>query len=313
MKKLIIWIAVIFVLVIIVMIGWLLYNNWQISLSTIPPKIPADLQVNAISATETQVKWKDTSNNELGFILFRDGVEIVKLLKNTEEYRDNGLKPSTLYTYQVQSYNEAGKSGKIEMSGKTKNPPIAVKLEMVGVYDNGEDFLREFDIKDLLPTYTGFGEIYVGIIVTDGIKTKQYHLPGSGDYYRLRENETQEVNINLFETSEIGEYLGIAVVAYEKDGGGVESLLYQALGTVVKSYIGPVPSAIFSVSGISFSDIIGDLCGADDDNLGSFQKYWTNQTNWGVGKYNNVTCTGENNKPGFRFSISIESPLINAN
>jgi hypothetical protein len=288
-----------------------LFHNWQHNLAKHPPNAPTELKAEVISATEIQLKWKDV-NNEQGFKLYRDGVEIADLPKNSRKYLDSGLKPATTYTYEIQAYNQAGISTKTKTSSKTKNPPIMVRIDKIGVYDNGEDILREYELKGLLPSYTGYGEVYVGIIVTDGKRTQTYHLPLKGSYYKLRDNDTMQVSLQLFNTPEIADYLGIAIVAYEKDGGGVENLLYQALGTVVNSYIGPIPSAIFKASGFSFATIISDICGADDDYLGSYQQNWTSLDNWGVGKYNDITCVEANNKPGFRFWLTIESPLIDA-
>ena len=50
------------------------------------------------------------------------------------------------------------------------NPSITVKLNRIGVFDNGEDSLRDMD----------GGEIYLGVIITDGEKTTKSRLPTFG-------------------------------------------------------------------------------------------------------------------------------------
>jgi len=97
------------------------------------------------------------------------------------------------------------------------NPSITVTLDRLGVY---------FDHDPL----KGRGEIYLGVVVTDGMTTEELHLPLQTEgvhHYSLNDNETQSIGLQVFSTNEVGDYLGVCVIAYEADGGDFEQLMYQ--------------------------------------------------------------------------------------
>ena len=65
-----------------------------------------------MNQTSVHVQWNDTSNNELGFILFRStGAtwEVVEWLPaGTTSYNDTGRNPNTFYFYWVWSWGWNG-------------------------------------------------------------------------------------------------------------------------------------------------------------------------------------------------------------
>ncbi|HEV2762599.1 MAG TPA: fibronectin type III domain-containing protein, partial [Pyrinomonadaceae bacterium] len=83
--------------------------------ATTRPAAPTGLVATVISGTEIRLAWADNSSNEDGFKLYRstDGVNFTQVFKsgiNVTTYTDSGLAGSTLYYYQVRSFNAAGNS-----------------------------------------------------------------------------------------------------------------------------------------------------------------------------------------------------------
>lgn len=79
-----------------------------------PPTAPAGLTAIPISG-RVDLTWKDTSNNETGFVLLRktgDGLysRIAVLGPNTTGYSDTTVIPDTHYTYITRAINAAGAS-----------------------------------------------------------------------------------------------------------------------------------------------------------------------------------------------------------
>jgi len=71
---------------------------------------PVSISANPLSPTEVRLTWSDTSDNEDGFRIYRDGDKIAELDPDTTSYVDTELKEGTIYTYRVSSYKEAGES-----------------------------------------------------------------------------------------------------------------------------------------------------------------------------------------------------------
>lgn len=297
MKKKTVVLVTLLTVVLISVASYALYQNWKISLTKIPPKVPANLIAKPISSTEVELTWKDKSNNENGFLIYRDGINIAQLPANSSQYLDSERRPATNYSYEIKAYNQAGESGIIMVSVKTLNPPIVVWIDQIGVHDNGEDFLRDRD----------GGEINVGIIVTDGKTTTQTRLPDNG-FYHLKGDEVTDVKLQVFSTKEVGEYLRVVAIGYENDGGSGEQLIYKVMDKATKSYIGGPISILLTLSGIDFTSIFSDIFGADDDWLGTYVSAWESDSNWGVGRYIDISSKNKDGNVGLRLWFRVVSP-----
>lgn len=76
---------------------------------------PSNLQVKPISFTQIDLTWKDNSNNEQGFVIFRSEdasnyMQIAKVNADIVTYSDTGLTINTTYYYRIRAYNSNGNS-----------------------------------------------------------------------------------------------------------------------------------------------------------------------------------------------------------
>lgn len=93
-----------------------------------PPAAPTNLVVsnqNKKNDEKLKLSWKDNSDNEDGFIIYRDESAsgtfnvIDTLGVDIESYIDEGLKENTLYDYYVVAFNAAGESDPSNTTGIT--------------------------------------------------------------------------------------------------------------------------------------------------------------------------------------------------
>lgn len=275
-----------------------------------PPSAPSDLVVTDLTATTLSLEWLDNSNDEKGFKVYRDDEIIAKISANSKYLEDVGLQPATEYKYSVSAYNKAGESSASECWVTTLNPPIAIRLEKIGVYDNGEDYFREVDLGfKLFGDYTG-GEVYLGVIATDGINTTHYRLPkGKGIFFKLLDNEVKDVNLIVFSTDVVGEYLALIVTAYESDGGPQEEAIVKGLAFLSKRLLGLPTSVLLGLSEFDIKGFIAELIGMEDDYLGSYKMVWKSDEDWGVGEYTDEDSKRGEGKGDLRLWFTVECPF----
>ena len=279
-----------------------LLQNKRAELMRISPEAPSNLVAESLSAIEIKLTWVDNSNNELGFQVIRDGQKVSDLPKDSEEYLDRGLRPATDYRYEVIAYNLVGENTGGFYLERTKNPPIRVWIDKIGVADNGEDYFRELLDKS--------GEIFVGMVITDGKTTTQRRLPAS-DFYSLADNEVVDVGILAFYTGEVGEYLILDTIGFESDGGLGDELLCRALDMALKASMGGLSSLMLTLAEVDFTDTFKEIIGFGDDYLGEYQCEWKSSNNWGVGDYPDIKCHKEDGNIGLRLWFRVDCPIYN--
>lgn len=71
------------------------------------PKAPSKLTGSSFP-NEVQLQWKDNSNNENGFRIWRDDEQVATIEKNSTRYADKTVQPSTSYKYRVEAFNDHG-------------------------------------------------------------------------------------------------------------------------------------------------------------------------------------------------------------
>ncbi len=300
MRKDVLILIILLAVAFLMAVGNVWYNDWKSSIMRLLPKAPSNVITEPLSGIEIKLTWEDNSNNELGFKVVRNDEMVFDLSENSEEYVDRGLKPATDYEYRVVAYNLAGETNSSTYIVRTKNPPIRIWIGKIGVEDNGEDIYRELFDKS--------GEIFLGVAITDGKTTVQRRLP-TRDYYHLADNEVTDVEILVFITGEIGEYLSLDIIGFENDGGLGDELLSQALNMAFMASMGNLSSLILTAAGVDFTDTFKEIIGFEDDYLGEYQFEWSITENWGVGKYIDVQCKKEEGNIGLRLWFTIECPV----
>ncbi len=102
-------------------------NTWTF---TVRPATPTDVRATATACDTVQVTWRDTSEAEDGFNIYRDGQLIGHVGANMTSYTDTGLSGDTTYTYivtavtnNVESFNSDGASVSTPSCETPNHPP----------------------------------------------------------------------------------------------------------------------------------------------------------------------------------------------
>ena len=96
--------------------NFLLHVSYIMGIRTDVPSAPSNLQAAANSSSQVELRWTDTSTNELGFIVLRKtGIngtwgEIARVGAGITTFLDTGRDPDLLYIYQVIAVNSTGAS-----------------------------------------------------------------------------------------------------------------------------------------------------------------------------------------------------------
>jgi hypothetical protein len=116
-----------------------------------PNGIPSGLTAVAVSYTQINLAWTDTSTNETGFELQRkltNGGSWVTISSNiganTTSYSNTGLTPNTSYTYHIRAINGSGSSGwSNEATAKTfANLAVGADDFYLSAYATGASSIR---------------------------------------------------------------------------------------------------------------------------------------------------------------------------
>jgi hypothetical protein len=153
-----------------------------------PDGAPANLQANAVSASEIALSWSDGSTNETGFRLERslDGVtnwvEIAILPVGTESHSDQGLDAATQYFYRISAFNGVGSSGYASASATTPAapPPPDISLSASGYKVKGIAHIAlQWNPADSVDVYRNGAKIAT---VSGGSYDDNTNSKGAGSY-----------------------------------------------------------------------------------------------------------------------------------
>jgi len=85
------------------------------------PTFPTNITTSALEAHKVKLSWKDTSNNETGFKVYRGAVLVATVGSNVTSYTLDSLEANTTYTYTVVAYNSYGNSKPQQITLTTKD------------------------------------------------------------------------------------------------------------------------------------------------------------------------------------------------
>ena len=111
--------------------------------ATAVPAAPSGLVAVAVASGAIELSWTDASGNEDNFIIERsaDGgatwAQLAEVSRDTTEFSDSGLSPSTTYSYRTAARNSAGTSGysnvaSIKTFAADVVPPLEIAAGNVG-------------------------------------------------------------------------------------------------------------------------------------------------------------------------------------
>ena len=135
------------------------YSNTAEATTGGKPSAPTNLKAAAVSGSQINLTWSDTSNNEKGFKIERKSgsgsfSQIVTVGANTTSYSDTGLLTGVTYTYRIRAFNDAGDSEySAEASAITGVAPAAPSDLQVEAVSNSR---IELSWKDNSNNETGF-------------------------------------------------------------------------------------------------------------------------------------------------------------
>ena len=132
------------------------------------PVGPSYLSATNVKQTTATLIWKDNSENEEGFKIYKGPYEDLQLIKtvgaNVKSYKLTGLTANTIYRYRVKAYNSAGISGYTSTAFKTQVSENNATQKFIdtdndGISDSDEKRLGfdPLNAKDGLADYDGDG------------------------------------------------------------------------------------------------------------------------------------------------------------
>jgi len=247
------------------------------------PSAPSNVNGQANSRSQITVTWADTSYNEDGFRIYRNGTLAGSVGSNVTVFQDSSLQYGTTYSYSVAAYNAVGEArSTATIQVKTLNPPIVVTLDKIGVIFDHDPFPK------------GAGEIYLILGVDDGQGQPVTIRVPSNAYISLNDNETMDIGEQIFSTDCVGDELKIEGVAFESDDPvfeGIVNIACQILFLKIGSTAASLLSMFFS-QGQPTEDnpaLSGLRESSADDLVGAIEKTWTSSEKWGLGSYEVVT------------------------
>jgi len=245
------------------------------------PSAPSNVSGQANSRSQITVRWADTSYNEDGFRIYRNGTLAGSVGSNVTTFQDTGLQYGTTYSYSVAAYNSVGEArSATTVQVKTLNPPIIVTLDRIGV------------ISDHDPWPKGAGEIYLRLAVGDGNgEPVTIRVPAEA-YISLNDNETFDIGAQVFSSNCIGDELKIVGIAFESDDPVFEGLVKLAgllkIGGAWASLLTSFYSGSQSVEDNAAIMKLAEYS-SSDDLVGVIEKTWTSSEKWGLGSYEEVS------------------------
>jgi len=187
-----------------------------------PPTTPTNLITTVVSGTQINLSWSASSDNTevRGYSIYRDGVLVNTVDKDTLNYSDVNLNPSTSYVYRVDAFDGTGNHSALSASRSamtqstatyTFNPAAdAYVAGDFGTTNYGTSALLKADTTPAFQSYLRFnvGDI-TGTITKATLRL--YTTSSSATGYQIRRVDNQgweEGSINYGNAPAVGAIIG---------------------------------------------------------------------------------------------------------
>ncbi|MEO7841542.1 MAG: metallophosphoesterase [Anaerolineales bacterium] len=116
--------------------------NFSAGAETSAPTVPGNLSTTAVSGTQVNLSWSASSDNTgvRGYGIYRDGVLVDTVDKNTLTYSDTTLVPETNYVYRVDAFDGSGNHSALSTSDSatTQNTASYTFTPIADAYVSGD-------------------------------------------------------------------------------------------------------------------------------------------------------------------------------
>jgi hypothetical protein len=243
-----------------------------------PPYTPFNFKADVTSPSAIKLTWIDTSLNEEGFTIYRNGINIAMLDSDSTHYDDTDLVGGETYRYTVSAYNKAGKSGALSCTVKMASPSLNVTVHQIGIkaaINRDQDLLKPDNI----------GLIF---LASDGKKIKQGIIPPAEAIYFANDYALMELNEHILQITPKGDYLNIGIIGYDAAEPSLSDSLQKALPYLSSIFMRQKDGDMSKVIA-DYKMITGKPLFENENNFaGYFQGSWSMDEAWGIRQYNSV-------------------------
>ena len=224
--------------------------------ATLPrPGAPEGLLTTAVSSSQIELKWTDTSFNEDGFWIFRctgpgcaNRVSVAEIAApNVTTYNDTGLAPRTTYRYQLMAFNDIGDSPLSNLAEAETFSPDSVPESPRGLAANA---VSAFQI-DLIWQDHSSDE--------DGFRIRRCAGQGCSDFSQVAITILANVNSFVDKSVAAGTIYRYQVVAYNNIGNSRPSNTAEALTQAAPSPELPAALTFRWIDDVSSTLMPGDF------------------------------------------------------
>ena len=214
----------------------------------VTPPVPVITTANAL-ADRVELDWSDTSTQEDGFIIERDGIQIATTARNISAWIDTTIQPGITYCYAVRSYNPVGQSAaSLQKCATVPMPPITKWILPKGAQ------VRSLAVNQITGELYAAGEI--------AVKAPNNNLDNNGIIAKFNPDGAQicskQFGTNTWDVVfDIAMYNGEAYVSWSDIAGAGTVSVFNAVCDEIKSLnIGHVSAVhiVVDQSGIYFNN-----------------------------------------------------------
>ena len=250
-----------------------------------PPAAPVNLHAADSTAGSITLSWNNSTNAQIGFKLYRDGVVIAEPVPDADSFLDLDLRAATSYTYTLIAFNRYGNSEPVSAVLSTPNIPLVIHLNSMRV------------ITKIILDQKRSGQLYLIAGVIDGNTTVSKRLPeDQTTTYTIETEKLVPIDIVLYSTPEVSENLTLLIQVYQSDGDIFEQMEVKFLDIIIPGYTGEIPGSGEHLNTTNLADISNGILGDPDDFIGSYEFHGNKLNDYGTGDHDEtIYCDNQSN------------------